>query len=228
MSGLPPKADIHRTGCDVSFVPKRTCCEARSKIKNPGFVCRGIWHFKCRGVDSLNTHQKSKQEPQLRRATLAATRPRRLTPSEMIAEGFINRGGSSAPRAYSSGYEIRNLAWARTMRLYLSTKFTHLTHPDFGSLRPMRIVSKRVRSHSISIKSSYVCGLRSTYKDEKLPDAPAELVDELSRRYIQMYEQITGEKFVCGEKPIGQRILQTFCVCFAIQTIIAPWARRAC
>ena len=41
------------------------------------------------------------------------------------------------------------------------------------------------------------------YKDEKLPDAPAELVDELSRRYIQMYEQITGEKFVCGEKPIG-------------------------
>jgi phosphoribosylaminoimidazole-succinocarboxamide synthase len=66
------------------------------------------------------------------------------------------------------------------------------------------------------------------YKDEKLPDAPAELVDELSRRYIQMYEQITGEKFVCGEKPIGQRILQTFCVCFAIQRIIAPWARRAC
>ena len=44
------------------------------------------------------------------------------------------------------------------------------------------------------------------YKDEKLPDAPAELVEELSRRYIQMYEQITGEKFVCGEKPIGQRI----------------------
>jgi hypothetical protein len=30
--------------------------------------------------------------------------------------------------------------------------------------------------------------------------------DRLSRRYIRMYEQITGEKFVCGEKPIGQRI----------------------
>jgi hypothetical protein len=44
------------------------------------------------------------------------------------------------------------------------------------------------------------------YKDEKLPNAPAELVEELSRRYIQIYEQITGEKFVCGEKPIGQRI----------------------
>lgn len=44
------------------------------------------------------------------------------------------------------------------------------------------------------------------YKDEKLPDAPAELVEELSRRYIQMYEQITGKAFVRGETPIEQRI----------------------
>jgi len=34
------------------------------------------------------------------------------------------------------------------------------------------------------------------YKDATLPDAPPELVEELSRRYIQMYEQITGGKFV--------------------------------
>jgi len=33
------------------------------------------------------------------------------------------------------------------------------------------------------------------YKDEKLPEAPAEMVAELSRRYIQIYEQITGKKF---------------------------------
>jgi phosphoribosylaminoimidazole-succinocarboxamide synthase len=33
------------------------------------------------------------------------------------------------------------------------------------------------------------------YKDETLPDAPAELVNELSRRYIMLYEVITGEKF---------------------------------
>jgi phosphoribosylaminoimidazole-succinocarboxamide synthase len=44
------------------------------------------------------------------------------------------------------------------------------------------------------------------YKDEALPEAPPELVEELSRRYIQMYEQITGEKFVRGEVPIGKRI----------------------
>ncbi len=44
------------------------------------------------------------------------------------------------------------------------------------------------------------------YKDATIPDAPTELVDELSRRYIQMYEQITGEKFVPGETPVIPRM----------------------
>jgi len=44
------------------------------------------------------------------------------------------------------------------------------------------------------------------YKDKVLPDAPAELVEELSRRYIQMYEQLTGEKFIPGETPVLPRI----------------------
>ena len=44
------------------------------------------------------------------------------------------------------------------------------------------------------------------YKDKVLPPAPPELVEELSRRYIQMYEQITGEKFVPGGEPIIPRI----------------------
>lgn len=33
------------------------------------------------------------------------------------------------------------------------------------------------------------------YKDEKLPEAPKDMVAELSSRYIQIYEQITGQKF---------------------------------
>ncbi|MDO8561779.1 MAG: phosphoribosylaminoimidazolesuccinocarboxamide synthase [bacterium] len=44
------------------------------------------------------------------------------------------------------------------------------------------------------------------YKDATLPEAPKELVEELSRRYIQMYEQITSEKFVPGETPVLPRI----------------------
>jgi phosphoribosylaminoimidazole-succinocarboxamide synthase len=51
------------------------------------------------------------------------------------------------------------------------------------------------------------------YKDEKLLDAPAGLVEELSRRYIQMYEQITGNTFVRGETPIEQRIARNLKSC---------------
>jgi len=43
------------------------------------------------------------------------------------------------------------------------------------------------------------------YKDEVLPEAPAEMVAELSRRYIQIYEQITGEKF---EIDLNKNILE--------------------
>ena len=44
------------------------------------------------------------------------------------------------------------------------------------------------------------------YKDAALPEAPEELVEELSRRYIRMYEQLTGSHFEPGEEPIVARI----------------------
>ena len=44
------------------------------------------------------------------------------------------------------------------------------------------------------------------YKDATLPEAPPELVLELSRRYIQMYEQLTRKKFIPGEQPVIPRI----------------------
>jgi len=45
------------------------------------------------------------------------------------------------------------------------------------------------------------------YKDEKLPEAPAELVAELSRRYIEIYETITGKQFEHDfNTPIMERI----------------------
>lgn len=44
------------------------------------------------------------------------------------------------------------------------------------------------------------------YKDTVLPPAPQELVEEMSRRYIRMYEQITGNTFIAGEEPITSRI----------------------
>ncbi len=45
------------------------------------------------------------------------------------------------------------------------------------------------------------------YKDEKLPAAPPDMVAELSARYIQIYEQITGQKFETNlQTPILDRI----------------------
>ena len=36
------------------------------------------------------------------------------------------------------------------------------------------------------------------YNDAELPEAPASLIIELSRRYISLFETITGETFVPG------------------------------
>src|SRR3990167_5758770 len=44
------------------------------------------------------------------------------------------------------------------------------------------------------------------YKDEKLPEAPADMVTELSRRYIQICEQITGIPFKVETGDIEKRI----------------------
>ncbi len=47
------------------------------------------------------------------------------------------------------------------------------------------------------------------YKDEILPEAPADMVEELSRRYIAIYEQLTGQKFPqVGDTPPIERMEQ--------------------
>ena len=46
------------------------------------------------------------------------------------------------------------------------------------------------------------------YNDETLPEAPEELVVELSSRYIYLYETITGEpfSFLASSQPVLDRI----------------------
>lgn len=48
------------------------------------------------------------------------------------------------------------------------------------------------------------------YRDEKLPEAPRDLIEQLSARYIQLYEKITGRdfQFYPQYEPIEQRILR--------------------
>lgn len=44
------------------------------------------------------------------------------------------------------------------------------------------------------------------YKDKVLPDAPEELIIELSKRYIQLYEMITGKEFKAEVGDVKERI----------------------
>ncbi len=44
------------------------------------------------------------------------------------------------------------------------------------------------------------------YKDETLPEAPEKLVIELSRRYIKLYEMITGKEFEAETGDVSERI----------------------
>ncbi len=44
------------------------------------------------------------------------------------------------------------------------------------------------------------------YKDETLPEAPEELVTELSSRYIKLYEMITGNEFKAEPGDVSERI----------------------
>ncbi|NIA32034.1 MAG: phosphoribosylaminoimidazolesuccinocarboxamide synthase [Actinobacteria bacterium] len=48
------------------------------------------------------------------------------------------------------------------------------------------------------------------YNDEVLPEAPEELVVELSNRYIYLYETITGENFIFPEasEPVHERLVK--------------------
>jgi phosphoribosylaminoimidazole-succinocarboxamide synthase len=151
---------------------------------------------------------------------------RALTPSEMIAEGFITaalfeRIKQAALSIFTRGQEIA----AHQGLILVDTKYEfgldandrlvlidEIHTPDssrFWQLASYERRFKRGEEPEYFDKEFLRMWFKQhcdPYKDEKLPAAPVELVEELSRRYIQMYEQITGNKFVPSEMPIGQRI----------------------
>ena len=43
--------------------------------------------------------------------------------------------------------------------------------------------------------------------DGKTPDLPKDVILETSRRYIEIYERIVGEKFKFHDYPIQQRLI---------------------
>ena len=151
---------------------------------------------------------------------------RAITPAEMIAEGLItqelfDKVKATATRLFVRGQEIA----AKRGLILVDTKY------EFGTDEKGELVlideihtpdssrywqaegyeegmakGEQPKSFDKEFLRLWFKENCDPYKDATLPDAPSELVEELSRRYIQMYEQITGEKFVEGDLPVIQRM----------------------
>lgn len=172
--------------------------------------------------------RKNQQLPQpiFDPTTKEAAHDRTLTPEQMIAEGFVSRVLFDLIRAtalalFARGQEIA----ARNGLLLVDTKYEFGTDGD-GKL----VLIDEIHTPDSSRywqRDSYAARFAAgeepqyfdkeflrlwfrdhcdPYRDAALPPAPPELVTELSRRYIAMYEQITGARFVHGATPILARI----------------------
>ena len=172
--------------------------------------------------------RKNQQLPQpiFDPTTKEAAHDRTLSPQQMIAEGFITqdlfaRVRETALKLFARGQEIT----ARNGLILVDTKYEFGTD-ESGALVLIDEIhtpdsSRYWQSDSYTVR--FAAGEEPQYFDKEflrlwfrdhcdpyhdatLPPAPPELVDELSRRYIAMYDQITGMTFQQGETPILQRI----------------------
>lgn len=176
-------------------------------------------------ADGLKKNTKL-PEPIFDPTTKEATHDRALTPEQMIAEGFITRELFDRVREKARALFLRGQTIATERGLILvDTKYEfglnekeelvlidEIHTPDSSRYWQLGSYEERITSGKepeyfdkefLRLWFKENC---DPYKDAKLPEAPAEMVEEMSRRYIKMYEQITGQTFVPGEQPIEPRI----------------------
>jgi len=158
--------------------------------------------------------------------TKEAAHDRTLSPDEMIAQGFVSadlfaRIKDTALALFARGQDIA----AQRGLLLVDTKYEfgldgqgglilidEIHTPDSSRYWQRDSYEKRVaagQEPDYFDKEFLRLWFREhcdPYADAKLPDAPADLVDEMSRRYIRMYEQITGKIFTPGATPILPRM----------------------
>jgi len=184
--------------------------------------------------DGMRKNQRLPQ-PIFDPTTKEAAHDRALSPDEMIAAGFVGkelfaRIEATALKLFARGQDI---AAARGL-LLVDTKYEFGTDARGGLVLIDEIHTPDSSRYwqQESYQARFAAGAEpdyfdkeflrlwfkehsDPYADKELPQAPADLVEELSRRYIRMYEQITGKSFVSGATPILPRIarnLQAFAV----------------
>ena len=150
---------------------------------------------------------------------------RALTPDEMIAEGYITKERfeelkKTALKLFKRGQEVaasRGLILVDTKYEFgmdgdLLILIDEIHTPDSSRYWKLGSYDERMKAGQepeYFDKEFLRLWFRENcdpYKDAKLPEPPQELVGELSRRYIEMYETITGARFQRGETPIKGRI----------------------
>jgi phosphoribosylaminoimidazole-succinocarboxamide synthase len=180
------------------------------------------------GVALPSGMQKNQKLPQpiFDPTTKEAAHDRTLTPEQMIAEGFVSkemfeRIRQTALKLFARGQELA----ARNGLILVDTKYEFGTDengalvlideihtPDSSRYWQLDSYDKRFAAgeepqyFDKEFLRLWFRDHSDPYADKTLPEAPAELVAELSRRYIQMYEQITGKKFAYGATPVLPRI----------------------
>ena len=175
--------------------------------------------------DGMRKNQKL-PNPIFDPTTKEATHDRAVTPTQMIAEGFITRElfervETAALALFARGQDIV----AKRGLILVDTKYEfgldgtgalvlidEIHTPDSSRYWQRDSYDSRFADGSEpeyfdkEFLRLWFTEHSNPYKDATLPEAPPELVDELSRRYIRMYEQITGRNFIPGEEPIVARI----------------------
>jgi phosphoribosylaminoimidazole-succinocarboxamide synthase len=184
--------------------------------------------------DRMRKNQKLPQ-PIFDPTTKEAAHDRTLTPEQMIAEGFVSedmfeRIRQTALALFARGQDLA----ARNGLILVDTKYEFGTDengalvlideihtPDSSRYwqldsYPARFAADEEPQYfDKEFLRLWFRDHSDPYADKELPEAPPELVAELSRRYIQMYEQITGKTFDYGATPVLPRIernLQPFTV----------------
>ncbi len=158
--------------------------------------------------------------------TKEAVHDRVLTPEQMIAEGFVTRElferiKATALKLFARGQDIA----ARHGLVLVDTKYEFGTDangnlvlideihtPDssrywkLDSYQSRLAAGEEPQYFDKEFLRLWFIKNSNPYGDAKLPDAPADLVQELSRRYVEMYELITGQTFRHGDTPVLARI----------------------
>jgi phosphoribosylaminoimidazole-succinocarboxamide synthase len=175
--------------------------------------------------DAMRKNQKLPQ-PIFDPTTKEAAHDRALSPEEMIAEGFVGKDvfmriKETALKLFARGQEVA----ARHGLLLVDTKYEfgldgqgelvlidEIHTPDssrywqLDSYEARFAAGKEPDYFDKEFLRLWFKDHSDPYADKELPEAPRDLVEELSRRYIHMYEQITGTRFAPGATPILPRI----------------------